>query len=101
MYVATCRITLHLPGNHSLKGKRGVLRSLTGRIRKRFNVSVAEVGDTEKWQAAELGLSCVSSSSRYAGELLAEAVRFIEGETLGEAEVVGCETELLEGPQGR
>lgn len=97
MNVVVCQITLHLSENHSLKGKRQVLRSLTARVRQRFNVSIAEIGEADLWQVAVLGLSCVSSSPSYASGLLAEATRFIEDEVLGRAEVVECETEVLEG----
>lgn len=97
MNVALGRVTLHLAGNRSLKGKRQVVRSLTARVRQRFNVSVAEVGEPDLWQMAVLGLCCVSNSAAHAAELLSEATRFIEAEALGDAEVVDSQTELLTG----
>jgi len=32
MNVGVCQLHLRLPENHSLKGKRGIVKSLTGRI---------------------------------------------------------------------
>ena len=46
---------------------------------------------------AVLGLACVSNSPGHATEMLDEAVRFIEEEILGLAEVVDCQTEVLPG----
>jgi uncharacterized protein YlxP (DUF503 family) len=43
MHIGVCKITLHLPANHSLKGKRKVIQSLSERIQHRFNVAIAEV----------------------------------------------------------
>jgi hypothetical protein len=97
MNVALGRVTLHLAGNQSLKGKRQVVRSLTARVRQRFNVSVAEVGDSDLWQMAVLGLCCVSNSPTHAAELLSEVTRFIESDVLGHAEMTDCQTELLTG----
>jgi uncharacterized protein len=43
MKVGVSRITLHLPGCHSLKDKRQVIKSVTARIRQKFEVAIAEV----------------------------------------------------------
>ena len=50
MVIGIMRLTLFLPENHSLKGKRQVSRSLVQRIRNRFNVAVSEVADQDRWQ---------------------------------------------------
>ena len=99
MYVAVSRITLHLSASQSLKSKRGVVRSLVARVRQRFNVAIAETGDAELWQMAEMGLACVSNSPGHATEMVDEAVRFIEEEVLGQAEVIHRETQVLPGPE--
>ena len=58
-----CTVELFIPMAHSLKDKRQVLQSLKSRLRDKFNVSVAEVGDQELWQKAILGLACVANES--------------------------------------
>jgi uncharacterized protein YlxP (DUF503 family) len=78
MFVGVCHLTLRLPENASLKGKRQVVLSLSQRLRNRFNVAVAEIGDTERWQIAELGLSCVSNEASHARKQLENVVRFVE-----------------------
>ena len=90
-------MALYLRDSHSLKNKRGVLSSLKARVHQRFNVSIAELEGQERWQMATLGLCFVSSNLGHAREVLSEAVRFIERETVGQAEVLDCQTELLEG----
>ena len=99
MYVAVSKITLHLSASESLKSKRGVVRSLVARVRQRFNVAIAETGDADRWQMAEVGLACVSNSPGHATEMVDEAVRFMEEEILGQAEVIRCETQVLQGPE--
>ena len=94
MNVGVCRIKLRLPENLSLKGKRHILKSITTRIRNRFNVSVAEVDDQNLWQLATLSICCVSNSSRYTNEVLSKVVDFIVGSRF-EVEILDYEIELL------
>lgn len=97
MNMAVCRIALRLPENHSLKGKRHVLQSIISRVRNRFNVSIAEVGDQEQWQIAALGFCCVSNDSRHANQVVSQVIHFIEEEVRGDAEVLDFQTETLSG----
>ena len=78
MIVGVARVTLTLPAAHSLKEKRGVLKSLLARLQHRYNVSAAEVAANDIWGTAVIGIACVSTSGRHADEMLASAVRFIE-----------------------
>jgi len=58
MNIGVCKVKLRLPENLSLKGKRRVLKSITARVRNKFNVSVAEIDDNDLWQLSTLGICC-------------------------------------------
>ena len=58
----------HLAGVHDLKGKRRVVRSVCARVRNRFEVAIAEVGDNELRQRATLGIAAVSNSAVHASQ---------------------------------
>jgi uncharacterized protein len=62
LVVGVLKLRLILPENHSLKGKRGVLKRIQSRVANQFNVSVAECGDQDLWQSALLGFGVVGSS---------------------------------------
>ncbi len=94
MNVGACKIKLRLPENLSLKGKRQVLKSITSRVRSKFNVSVAEVGDQDLWQSAALGICCVSNDRRYTNEVLSKVVDFIVSSRF-EVEILDYEIEIL------
>jgi uncharacterized protein YlxP (DUF503 family) len=94
--VGVCRVKLRLPENHSLKGKRQVLRSLIARLHQKFNVSAAEIGSNDAWQIAEIGISCIANDERHASEVLSSVVTFIEDERL-DAELLDVETEVMRG----
>jgi hypothetical protein len=59
MFVFCLEIELSLPA-HSLKEKRGIVKSLLGRARNRFNVACAEVDRQDTCGSAVLGFVTVS-----------------------------------------
>ena len=96
MQVGVCRITLRLPENESLKGKRRVIKSLSSKVRNKFNVSMAEVGDNEAWQIATLGITCVGNDSRHVDEVIGNVLDYIE-RSRDDFEVVAQEQETISG----
>ncbi len=94
MTVGVLLMRLRLPENQSLKGKRGVLKSLLARLQNRYNVAAAEVGENDRWQLAEIGVSCVSNSTGHANEILSKVVEFVESERL-DIEVLDYEIEII------
>jgi len=95
VFIGTCLIRLHLPENHSLKGKRHVLKSIISRLHNEFNVSAAEVGEMDVWQVAELGVCCVSNDSQHSSEVISKVIDFVERARL-EAVVIEVSTEVLQ-----
>ena len=84
MVVGVLRLELLLPENHSLKGKRSVLRSIKARVRDKFNVSIAECDDHDLWQRATLGVSQVGADQPHVDSCLREVVKFIDDLQLAE-----------------
>jgi uncharacterized protein YlxP (DUF503 family) len=78
MYVAVCRMTLHIGTSASLKDKRQVVRSVLARVRNQFEVAAAEVDTQDTWQLATLGMSAVSGSAQHAQEVIERAARYVE-----------------------
>jgi len=94
MNIGVCKIRLRFPENLSLKGKRQVLKSIVTRVGSKFNVSIAEVDEHDRWQLATLGICCVSHSRRHANEVLSKVVNFIIGNRI-DAEILDYEIEIL------
>jgi uncharacterized protein YlxP (DUF503 family) len=82
--VGVLRLTIYLPENHSLKGKRSVLRTIKARIRNKFNVSIAEAGDHDMWQRALLGISQVGTDEPFVDAALREVVKAIDDMQIAE-----------------
>jgi uncharacterized protein len=87
---AVCRFDLRIPGVRSLKEKRHVVKALTGSLRARFNVSVAEVDHHELWQRAAIGVSAVAPDGYQLRRIVHEVERHV-GSFPG-VEMIGVET---------
>ena len=96
MHIGVCRIMLHLPESASLKDKRQVARSLSARIRNKFNVAVAEVEDQDLWQRLTLAVCCVSTDAAHANEIISKVVEYIE-DSRRDLELLDYETEIISG----
>jgi uncharacterized protein YlxP (DUF503 family) len=77
MNVGVAKVSLRIPENMSLKGKRQVIKSIIGRVKGRFDVAVAEVDDNDAWQLATIGICAISNNKRHSNEVLSKVVGFI------------------------
>ena len=95
MHIGAARLTFHLHGNDSLKGKRQVSRSLIGKLRQRFNLAVAEVDAMDRHQTLVIGITCVSNQAGHADEMIDAALKYVDGRR-GDAELVDVERSVLD-----
>lgn len=77
MFVGVCSIEMHIPESGSLKTKRQSLRSLKDRIRRKFNVSVAEVDDNDLWQKACIAVAAVSNDKSHLNQTMDHVVNLV------------------------
>lgn len=70
MWIGWNEFDILLGDVHSLKSKRSVVRPIVAEIRRRFQISIAEVDDAELYQRARLGVSVVSGDRAYIEQTL-------------------------------
>ena len=80
MIIAVQSWQLHIEAAQSLKDRRSVLQRLKAALRRECNASVAETGEQDLWQRAEISCAVVGSDRavvegtlRTADRLVAEA----------------------------
>ena len=95
MNVGVAKVSLRIPENMDLKGKRQVLKSIIGRVRHRFDVAVAEVDDNDMWQLATIGFCCISNNKRHSNEVLSKVVHFIENSRF-DVEILDYSIEIID-----
>lgn len=93
MVVGICVIELYIPQNGSLKGKRQVLQSIKTKIKNRFNVAIAEVGEQDLWQKAVLGVTTVGNDRSFVNEVIDKVVGFIS--SFPQVQIVHHQLELI------
>ena len=93
MVVGVLKLCLVLPENHSLKGKRGVLKRIQARVAHQFNISVTECGNQDLWQSSVLGFGVVGSSRPILEATLRKVVDYVDD--LGLAQVGSAEVEFF------
>ncbi len=93
MVVGVLKLSLLIAENHSLKGKRGVLKRIQARVSHHFNISVTECGDQDLWQSAILGFGVVGSSQGVVEATLQKVVDFVDD--LGLAQVGNTDVEIF------
>lgn len=86
-------LVLHIPQAQSLKDKRHVVKSLVDGVRRRFNVSIAELDHLDAHQQATLGVACVANDQAHVHRVL-EGVRAAI-ESRSEAIVCDVSVEML------
>jgi uncharacterized protein len=78
MVVGVCKVSMMVPASQSLKDKRMVLRKIKDRVTNKFNCAIAEVGDQDDWQSAELGFVVVSNELGFTQSMVQKILQFIE-----------------------
>jgi uncharacterized protein YlxP (DUF503 family) len=92
MFTGTAVFDLLLPGDsRSLKDKRGYVRPIIAALRK-FEVSVAEVGELDLHGRAEIGVAVVASEAVHVRDVLDRCERLVAGRP--EAELLSVRRRL-------
>jgi len=93
MVVGTLKVSFHLSENHSLKEKRKIAKSLSSKIRAKFNVSVAEIGANDKWQILELGIVTVGNDRQFVDTSINSILNYIDSMYI--APILSTDVEIL------
>jgi len=78
MVIGVLHIHLVLHGMDSLKAKRSIVKSLIGRLKSRYNVSIAEVDHQDSKRSALLGLAVVGNEGGFIHEQLDTVLNFMQ-----------------------
>ncbi len=97
VHIGICKLTIRLPENQSLKGKRRVVKSMCDHLRGHFNVAVAEVDALNLWQTGIIGIVCLGNDRRHINENLSNIIAHISERYAGEFELLDCKQEIISG----
>lgn len=80
MPVKSIIINLYLPLSKSLKNKRSIIKSIIQKAHNKFNVSISEIDNYDKWKNATIGISIIANEMPYIEKQLSEIINFIESD---------------------
>ncbi|MDQ0870580.1 uncharacterized protein YlxP (DUF503 family) [Arthrobacter sp. V1I9] len=79
MWIGWIEFDILLGDVQSLKEKRSVIRPLLADIKRRYDVSVAEVGDHDQYRRSQVGAGLVAADRAHLVEVLDAVERFVAG----------------------
>jgi uncharacterized protein YlxP (DUF503 family) len=80
MIIGVMTAHLSLQGVTSLKGKRSIVKSLIGRLKSRFNISISEVDHQDSKTIAVIGIAIVSNEAQFIDKQFDAIVGFMRND---------------------
>jgi uncharacterized protein YlxP (DUF503 family) len=77
MAVAVLTIHLQLPDCASLKDKRSRIKPIMNRLRKEFNISIAEIDLQDRWRETVLACASIGNDRIFLNNSLQKVLEFI------------------------
>lgn len=78
MTVGLLLLDCYIPESQSLKDKRRILTSLSERLRRQFNIAVAEVEYQDQWQRAQLAVVLVNTNWRMLQSSMSKLTEYVD-----------------------
>ncbi len=80
MRVGVMTVQLSLSGVTSLKQKRSIVKSVIGRLKSRFNISISEVEHQDSKMIAVVGIATVSNDSHFIDQQFDSILNFMRND---------------------
>ncbi len=80
MIVGVLTAHLSMQGVTSLKGKRSIVKSVIGRLKSRFNISISEVDHQDNKTSAVIGISIVSNDTHFIDQQFDAIINFMRND---------------------
>lgn len=93
MTVGLLLLDCYISESQSLKDKRRILSSLSERLRRQFNIAIAEVEYQDQWQRAQLAIVFVNTNWRMLQSSMSKLTEYIDRDR--RVEITNTETRQL------
>ncbi len=93
MIVGICICEIFIFNANSLKSKRSVVKSIIEKSKNRFNISIAEVGENDKWQKSIIAFSTISNDQKIVEGTIDKVINFFD--SYSEIEIINIKREIL------
>ena len=81
MIIGLMTAHLSMQGITSLKGKRSIVKSVIGRLKSRFNISISEVDHQDSKTSAVIAIAIVCNESRFIDQQFDAIISFMRNDS--------------------
>ncbi len=78
MLVGLCELFIYLPDCCSLKDKRSIIKRFKFFLRKKYNISISEIGYKGAWRKSIIGVGCIGDNRQIIDQVIASIIKDIE-----------------------
>lgn len=79
LQIGVLQFTVEIPHANSLKDKRRVVKGMKDRLRRSFNISIAEIDHLDAWTTATLGAVMAGNDASYINSVLDRLLNALQG----------------------
>lgn len=80
MVISSCNIEMIIYGSNSLKDKRRIIKSMTMKLKEKFNISISETGYNDKWNRTLISIVNVSNSQLLGQQIIDKCIEFVNND---------------------
>ncbi len=80
MIIGVMTAQLSMQGITSLKGKRSIVKSVIGRLKSRFNISISEVDHQDSKASAVIAIAIVTNDSQFIDKQFDAIITFMRND---------------------
>ena len=92
MLVGICELFIYLPDCQSLKEKRSIIKRLKALLRKKYNISISEIGQKNIWKKCTIGICCIGDNRQIIDKIIDRVMKDIESNA--KIELVNIQTSI-------
>jgi len=78
MLVGVCELLIYLADCQSLKDKRSIIKSMKFHLRKKYNISISEIGQKDIWKKSTIGICCIADNRQIIDKIIDSVIKDIE-----------------------
>ena len=70
MLIGLCELFIYLPNSHSLKDKRSIIKSFKTFMRRKYNISITEIGHKDSRKKSTIGIGCIGDNRKFIQQVI-------------------------------
>ena len=75
MLFGLCELFIYLPDCNSLKEKRNIIKSFKIALRRKYNISISEIGYKNTWRKSIIGVGCIGDSREIIDQTIDKVIK--------------------------